>query len=50
MTKAKRYPAECGNGRCGWSGSSAYPSQWAAVWSIAQKIGCTKEALRRWVQ
>jgi transposase len=29
---------------------SDYPSQWAAIKSIAQKIGCTVEALRRWVR
>lgn len=28
--------------------SSAYESQWAATTSIAAKIGCTSEALRRW--
>jgi transposase len=27
-----------------------YSSQWAAIRSIAEKIGCTKEALRRWVR
>jgi transposase len=27
-----------------------YPSQWAAVQSIAEKIGCTHETLRRWVR
>ena len=27
-----------------------YPSQWAAIKSIAQKIGCTVEALRGWVR
>ena len=27
-----------------------YRSQWAAVQSIAQKIGCTRETLRRWVR
>ena len=26
-----------------------YSSQWAAIQSIAQKIGCTDETLRRWV-
>jgi transposase-like protein len=26
-----------------------YPSQWAAIESIASKIGCTGETLRRWV-
>ena len=27
-----------------------YPSQWAAMRSIAGKIGCTPVALRKWVQ
>jgi transposase-like protein len=27
-----------------------YPSQWAAIHSIATKIGCTAETLRRWVR
>ncbi len=27
-----------------------YPSQWAAINSIAAKIGCTSETLRRWVR
>lgn len=27
-----------------------YDSQWAAISSIAGKIGCTTEALRRWVR
>ncbi len=27
-----------------------YPSQWAAIRSIAEKLGCTTEALRRWVR
>ena len=26
-----------------------YPSQWAAIKSIAAKIGCTGETLRKWV-
>jgi transposase len=26
-----------------------YPSQWAAIESIAGKIGCTGETLRKWV-
>jgi transposase len=29
---------------------SDYASQWAAIGSIASKIGCTGETLRRWVQ
>ncbi len=27
-----------------------YPTQWAAITSIAAKIGCTPETLRRWVR
>ena len=27
-----------------------YESQWAAIVSIAAKIGCTSETLRRWVR
>ena len=27
-----------------------YPSQWAAMRSIAEKLGCNTEALRRWVR
>jgi len=27
-----------------------YTSQWATIESIAEKIGCTKETLRRWVR
>jgi len=27
-----------------------YPSQWAAIASISEKLGCTPETLRRWVR
>jgi transposase-like protein len=27
-----------------------YPSQWAAITSVAGKIGCTAETLRSWVR
>lgn len=27
-----------------------HPSQWAAIQSIASKIGCTAETLRKWVR
>jgi transposase len=31
-------------------GAGQYESQWAAIVSIAGKIGCTAETLRRWVR
>src|SRR2546426_2426526 len=30
--------------------SAEHPSQWAAIASIASKLGCTAETLRRWVR
>jgi transposase len=27
-----------------------YPSQWAAIRSVAEKLGCPMESLRRWVR
>lgn len=27
-----------------------HPSQWATIRSVAEKFGCTSEALRRWVR
>ena len=30
--------------------SPEHPSQWAAIASIASKLGCTAETLRRWVR
>jgi transposase-like protein len=30
--------------------ASEYSSQWAAIESIAARIGCTRETLRRWVR
>ena len=29
---------------------SDYASQWATIESVASKIGCTRETLRRWVR
>jgi transposase-like protein len=29
---------------------SEYDSQWSAISSIAEKIGCTPETLRKWVR
>ena len=30
--------------------AAEHPSQWAAIGSIASKIGCTAETLRKWVR
>ncbi len=30
--------------------ASAYTSEWAAICSIAEKIGCGPETLRKWVR
>src|SRR5574339_63753 len=30
--------------------AAEYPSQWAAMRTVAEKLGCTVEALRRWVR
>jgi len=33
-----------------WEHEHDYASQWAAIGSIAGKIGCTPETLRKWVR
>ena len=33
-----------------WETESEYGSQWAAIRSIAEKVGCTPETLRTWVR
>jgi transposase len=30
--------------------ANEHPSQWATIRSVAEKLGCTVEALRRWVR
>ena len=30
--------------------AAEYPSQWAAIQSIATKLGCSGETLRKWVR
>lgn len=52
MPKGQRYPAEVRERavRLVLEQREAYPSQWAAIRSIAEKMGCTTEALRSWVR
>jgi transposase len=30
--------------------TAEHPSQWATIRSVAEKLGCSSEALRRWVR
>jgi len=52
MSKATRYSAEVRERavRLVKEHAGEYPSQWAAITSIAEKIGCSGETLRNWVR
>ena len=52
MSKAKRYPPEVRERavRMLFEHEKDYESRWAALSSIATKIGCTAETLRSWVK
>ena len=52
MTKAIKYSPEVRERavRMVFEHGSEYGSQWEAIRSIATKIGCTAETLRRWVR
>jgi len=52
MKKSTRYSPEVRERtvRLVFEHESEYGSQWSAIQSIAGKIGCTAETLRRWVR
>jgi transposase len=52
MSYRKPYPPEVRERavRMVFETQNDYPTQWAAIRSIADKIGCSGEALRNWVR
>lgn len=52
MPRKSRYPAEVRERavRLVFEQQGSHSSQWAAIRSIAEKMGCTAEALRIWVR
>ena len=49
---SNNFHLRCATGRFEWCWSieANHASQWAAIESIAAKIGCTGETLREWVR
>ena len=52
MGKKSRFSAEVRERavRMVFENASAHESEWAAICSIAEKIGCVPETLRKWVR
>jgi len=52
MKTTKRYSPETRERavRLVWEAEADHSSEWAAIGSIAEKVGCTAETLRKWVR
>jgi transposase len=52
MGRQSKYPAELRERavRLVLEQQATYESQWAAIVSIAEKVGCSTEALRKWLR
>ena len=52
MSKVRKYSQETRERavRLVWDTTREHSSEWAAIVSIAPKIGCTAETLRKWVR
>ena len=52
MGRVSKYPAEVRERavRLVFEQENSHGSQWAAIGSVASKLGCTAETLRRWVR
>ena len=52
MTKSSRFSPEVRERavRMVWEHQAQHTSQWAAITSIAEKMGCAAETLRHWVR
>ena len=52
MTKSSRFSPEVRERavRMVWEHQAQHASQWAAITSIAEKMGCAAETLRHWVR
>jgi transposase len=52
MNRVRRYPAEVKERavRLVFESEARHETQWAAIRSVAEKIGCSTEGLRKWVR
>jgi transposase-like protein len=52
MKRVRKYSPETRERavRLVWESEGEHRSQWAAICSISEKVGCTAETLRKWVR